>query len=433
MALLRRSLSMDAVAAAPVTEPSTASADAMLPGDAPPPLVEVPLAAMSATTPVAVSGDLLAVESVAPPAPMARPATPPPQPWQSIDWERLFGVRAAAVLGGIALALAGLLFFKYSIEHGLIPPWLRVVLGTIVGMGCIGGAEWTLRKRYAATADALAGGGLVVLYAAFWAASVRYELVPLGVGFALMIAVTATGCALAARHQALVTALIGLVGGFATPLLLSSGSDRPIGLFGYVMLLDLAVLTLARRGGWPWLALLSLAGTLLYEVLWIGLRMGPERLHFGLVILGGFALLFAAAGRVAPAEQRRGWWIAGAAAVLAPFAFALYFAADADFGPSLNPVAALLVLLAIAAAWLAEAQDQPALSVGAVAASLGVFTVWVAVRVDGEGLHPWQLTLWCAALAAALHLFVERRPQRADVRGPMPAAVLAAVGGFVLT
>ena len=363
------------------------------------------------------------------------PTPPPPQPapWESIDWERLFGVRGAAVLGGIALALAGLLFFKYSIEHGLIPPWLRVVMGTVVGVACIAGGEWTLRKRYAATADSLAGGGLVVLYAAFWAASVRYELVPLGVGFALMIAVTATGCALAARHQALVTALIGLVGGFATPLLLSSGSDRPIGLFGYVLLLDLALLVLARRGRWPWLALLSLAGTLLYQVLWIGTRMGPARLDLGLVILGVFAVLFAVASQLAPAENRRGWLITSAAAVLAPFAFALYFAIDADFGPDLNAVAALLVLLSFAAGWLAQAQNQPGLALGAAAASLGVLAVWIGMRVGGDGFSAWQLTLWCSALAAAFHVFVERDPERADGRGPTPAAALAAVGAFVLT
>jgi hypothetical protein len=370
--------------------------------------------------------DVLAPPQSAPP-----PAAPPA--WQNIEWERLFGVRAAAVLGGVALALAGLLFFKYSIEHGLIPPWLRVVLGTIVGVACIGGGEWTLRRRYAVTADALAGGGLVVLYAAFWAASVRYDLVPIGVGFVLMIAVTAAGCALAARHRALVTALIGLIGGFATPLLLSTGSDRPIGLFGYVLLLDVALLLLAQRGRWPWLAGLSFAGTLLYQVLWIGLRMGPDRLGLGLMILGLFAFVFAAAGRLAPDDERRGWWWSAAAAVLTPFAFALYFAADADFGPSLTPVAALLVLLSFAAAWLASEQDQPGLAVGAAAASLGVFTVWVAVRVDGEGIHPWQLTLWCTALAGVFHLFVERNPEQADVRGPMPAAVLAAGGGFVLT
>jgi len=368
-------------------------------------------------------------------APAAAPAAAPPSApaWQSLDWERLFGVRAAAVLGGIALALAGLLFFKYSIEHGLIPPWLRVVLGSAVGLGCIAGGEWTLRRRYAGTADALAGGGLVVLYAAFWAASVRYDLVPLGVGFALMIAVTAAGCALAARHHALVTALIGLVGGFATPLLLSSGSDRPLGLFGYVLLLNLALLVLAQRCGWPWLALLSLAGTLFYEVLWIGGRMGPERLQLGIAILALFALVFAVASRTAPDAARRGWWLSGAAAVLAPFAFALYFAADADFGPTLTPVAALLVLLALAAGWLARAQQQPGLALGAAAAGLGVLLVWVAVRAAMRGAQAWELAVWSVAFAAAFHLFVERDPARADARGPAPPAALAAAGGFALT
>src|SRR5207244_6099663 len=92
-----------------------------------------------------------------PPAPAPRPAAPPTvsAPRVEIDWEQLFGVRAAAGLGGVALALAGLLFFKYSIEHGLVPPWLRVVLGTVVGVACIAGSEWKLRRQYARTADAL--------------------------------------------------------------------------------------------------------------------------------------------------------------------------------------------------------------------------------------------------------------------------------------
>src|SRR5438552_8244676 len=137
-----------------------------------------------------------------PPPAAAPPAAPPPAsaPRLEIDWEQLFGVRAAAVLGGIALALAGLLFFKYSIEHGLIPPWLRVVLGTLVGVGCVGASEWRLRRQYAGTANALAGAGIVVLYAAFWAASALYGLVPMAAGFVLMAAVTAACAVLAAWH-----------------------------------------------------------------------------------------------------------------------------------------------------------------------------------------------------------------------------------------
>ena len=365
------------------------------------------------------------------PAPLAAPSPPPSAAGPGIDWERLFGVRAAAVLGGVALALAGLLFFKYSIEHGLIPPWLRVVLGTVVGLGCVAASEWSLRRRYAGTANALGGAGIVVLYAAFWAASALYGLVPMAAGFVLMIAVTGTCTVLAARHASLEIAVLGLAGGFATPLLLSSGSDRPIGLFGYILLLDVALLVLAQRRRWPALALLSLGGTVFYEVLWVGTRMGPERLSLGLAILALFSVLFVVAGRLVPEEDRGGWRIAPAAAVVVPFAFALYFAVDADFGPHLNRVAALLVLLSLAAGWLARVQGPPALALGAAAADLAVVGVWVIVRNVSEGLD-WEAALWSCAIALAFHLFVEREPARADRDGPAPPAMLAAIGFFVL-
>ena len=78
----------------------------------------------------------------------------PPSPRARIDWERWIGVRGAALLGGIVLALAALLFFKYSIERGLISPAVRVILGTLVGVAGIVASEW-LRRQYRILADAL--------------------------------------------------------------------------------------------------------------------------------------------------------------------------------------------------------------------------------------------------------------------------------------
>ena len=101
-------------------------------------------------------------------------------PSVDIDWESWVGVRGAALLGGIVLALAGLYFFQYSIEHGLIPPWLRVTLGTLAGLACIVGSEWKARERYETTANALVGAGVVILYSAVWAARVLYELIGFG-------------------------------------------------------------------------------------------------------------------------------------------------------------------------------------------------------------------------------------------------------------
>jgi len=63
----------------------------------------------------------------------------------------------------------------------------------------------------------------------------------------------------------------------------------------------------ARRRNWPLLSVLSLAGTLFYQVAWIGARMGPERLVLGLGILGVFATVFAVAGRLAGSEEEGHW------------------------------------------------------------------------------------------------------------------------------
>src|SRR5213083_910791 len=369
-----------------------------------------------------------------PPAPAPRPAAPPPvsAPRVEIDWEQLFGVRAAAGLGGVALALAGLLFFKYSIEHGLVPPWLRVVLGTVVGVACIAGSEWKLRRQYARTADALAGGGMVVLYAAFWAASIRYGLVPIPVAFVLMVAVTASGCVLSWRHSSQVIASLGLIGGFLPPLLLSTGADRPIGLFGYVLLLDTGLLYLARQRRWPVLALLSLAGTVFYQALWIGTRMGPDRLLLGLAILGAFALLFAVAPRLGGGEEADlEWLIAQAGGVLVPFAFVLYFASSTRLGLHFHPYGILLVPLSAAAGWIARAQRTYRIGLGAASATVAIVGAWLFTRAVGAGLA-WEAALWSVLLALTFHVFVEWERAPGGVDSPAPAAIVASLGFFVL-
>ncbi len=380
------------------------------------------------------------------PPPIAPPSEPgtteprdvPPTPPAASgnDWERWVGIRGAAVLGAVALGLAGLLFFKYSIERGLITPTMRVVLGTVVGLGCLGGSRWLRPRGYAYPSAALAGAGIVVLYGAFWAAHVLYGLIGVTPALVLMVLVTAAACVLAVADASLIIAVLGLVGGFATPLLLSSGSDRPIGLFGYVLLLDVALLTVGYKRNWPSLGLLSLAGTVLLEALWIGTRMGPDRLLLGLIILGVFALLFVAAGRFAPETLARGRWVwSQAAAVLFPFAFAVYFAGRVDLAPRLYPIAILLALLSVAAGWLARERGQPSLAVGAAAASTAVVAVWLFQHpIDNviETAAAWELVAVSLGLSLVFHAFVELDRETTGVDGPAPAAQVATGGFFVL-
>ncbi len=366
---------------------------------------------------------------IPPPLPIV---PPPPRPAAlEIDWERWIGVRGAALFGGVVLAMAGVFFFRYSIEHGLIPPWLRVALGFAAGSACLASSEWILRKRYPVTANPIAGAGTVVFYATAWAAHALYGLVGSQASFLLMMLVTATCCALSWRYDTIVIAIIGLVGGFLTPLLLASGSDNPLGLFGYVLLLDGGLLYLARQRRWPSLALLSLIGTVFYEATWLLIHLDAERLWLGIVIVGVFAALFA---MVVPAaedgEAGQEWWITRAAGVLLPFAFVFYFATQAQLSTHLYPLASLLVLLVAAATWIGTQQRHDWMGTAAASGLVAVIAVWLSGHSLTTALA-WELMLVTLFSAGVAHAFIEWPGN--DIRLVTKQALIVLLGLFALT
>ncbi len=395
----------------------------------------VPVFAEPELPPVAVAARVEHIEPVAVPrepvpAPDPAPArapTPLP-PVARFDWERWIGVRGAAALGACVLVIAGLYFFKYSIENDLIPPALRVVLGVLVGMGAIGGSERMLRERYTVLANWVAGAGVAILYSAFWYAHAEH-LIASSLAFGLMILVTAACGLLALRHDAMVVALLGLVGGFVTPVALSSGEDHPFGLFGYLLMLDAALLYLARKKGWPLLGALSLLVTAIYQVAWIGERMGPERLWLGAGILVVFGGVYAALSP-APSERDSGLWkVTRIATVLLPFAFGLYFGLRADLGDDLRPLGGMLCVVVAGAAWITRARSVPWASPVAAISATTVVGSWLLVH--DRAAHAVEAAVLAVAIAAIFHAFVEldeRFPRGAGRAPAARAAALSALG-----
>ncbi len=319
-----------------------------------------------------------------------------------IDWERWIGVRGAAAAGGIVLALAALLFFQYSIEHGLISPTMRVVFGVLLGVGCLVGSEWLIKRGQAPAANALAGAGVVILYGATWAAQTLYGLIGIVPAFVLMVVITAVCVAVAIARDARFIAVLGLLGGFATPLLIASDAGGPAALFGYILLLDLGLLWLARARGWPLLAVLSLGATALHQGLWIIGTMDAERAALGVVILGVFGLAFLVVGN-GEKENSLLWRATRAGGVAVPFAFGLHFAGTAKLADNPLGLGVLLVILSAGACWLARKEPRgPA--IGAAGASLGVMTLWMIThRLNLT--QAWQAVAICIAISAVFSVF----------------------------
>src|SRR5215475_2955828 len=225
------------------------------------------------------------------------PARPP------INWEQFMGAKLFAWIGGLALFLGVAFFVKYSFEHNLISPELRVAIGFVVGASLVIGGLLLRRKENAVTAQTLCATGILVLYAVTFACRAYYHFAFFGLipTFLLMTLITAVAFLLSVRLNAIVVAVLGIAGGFLTPILLSTNQDNPLALFGYIALLDIGLLALAQRQRWNSLAILGAIGTALMQFAWVGAFFVPEKYFAGnkllifMAVFVGFQALFLAA------------------------------------------------------------------------------------------------------------------------------------------
>lgn len=229
--------------------------------------------------------DLPATDPAAPQQPpaaartvTAQAATATPQPF---DLDPLYTRCRDWLLGGNTLVRAGILvlFFglaflaRYAVEHALLPPGLR-----LAGIGAAGlalaGLGWRLRDTRRGYALTLQGGGVAALYLTVFAAFRLYGLLPAGIAFGLMLLMVAVAAWFAVRQDAAALAVIGTAGGFAAPILASTGGGSHVELFAYYALLNAGVLLLAWRRAWR---SLNLTGFLFTFA--IGLAWGASDYH----------------------------------------------------------------------------------------------------------------------------------------------------------
>jgi len=329
--------------------------------------------------------------------PTPHPPLPTPPPRKPFDWESLIGVKLFSWIAGIALVLAALFFLSYSVEHGWLSPPVRASLGMITGIVLLLVCELRVARDYSFTANAMDGAGIAILYATLFAIHALWHLLPIGVVFALMLIVTAIAVLLSIRRDSVFIALLGLVGGFATPSLLSTGENKPIALFSYLLLLNIGLLWVAIQRRWPLLTALSVAFTVIYEWGWIGKFLTVSQLPLAVSI---FIVFAAAAGaslwlrRRADQAQQRFDFAAISSAGL-PLLFAIYVAAVSSYGMQYNVLFTFLLFITTGLSVIAIFRGPAWLHLLGGATIALVLIVWRASSYTPDA-WPWILA-WIAA------------------------------------
>jgi len=227
-----------------------------------------------------------------PPAPPLPPAPPRPAA-PAVNWEQFMGVKGFAWIGGFALFLGIVFSIQYAYAHNLISHELQAGAGFLIGLGVLVVGVVMSHKNLSALSQTLCATGVVILYTVTFSchAIYRFSFFGLVPTFLLMVLITVTAFLLAARFDALVVALLGMLGGFLTPILLSTGQDNPFGLFGYIAILDTGLILVALYRRWFFLTALAALGTAVLQILWAGKFFVAEKYFDGNKILVALAVL----------------------------------------------------------------------------------------------------------------------------------------------
>lgn len=318
---------------------------------------------------------------------------------QRLQFEQQFFAKLPVWIGGVALAFAGFYLVKYSIDHGILTPGVRTLIGLIFGTALIAGGQLVHRRPGMANGmrigQALCGAGIADLYGCIFAATSLYGLIPPFAGGSGMALVTALAVFLSLRHGAPI-ALMGLTGGLITPALISSNQPNAMLLFAYIYLVFGGIMAVVRLRQWWWMAPLALAGAYGWVLVWVLFQgMPDDTAWLGLFLLAATATTHWAIG------NRRDETVA---LFRSPIGFTRLISLGAAV-PLMVTVAhmgafdalSLSLFAALSAACLFLAWRQPAAYYFAPWLSLGAS---VLILLLEDGMEPAVRAWWCVAFAA---------------------------------
>jgi uncharacterized membrane protein len=165
------------------------------------------------------------------------------------DVERFIGENLINKIG-IAVTVIGVAIgTKYAIDHDLISPVTRIILGYLAGALLLLFAV-RLKDKYEKFSAVLLSGSMAIMYFITYAAYSFFSLFPQLLTFFLMVIITIFTVSAALKYNKEVIAIIGLVGAYAIPFLLGDNPDAAFVLFSYTAIINAGILIIAVKKYW---------------------------------------------------------------------------------------------------------------------------------------------------------------------------------------
>lgn len=227
-----------------------------------------------------------------PPEPESKPAPAfLHSSWQAASLENIIGLRLIHLIGIIVLVIGLSLGVKYAIDANLISEKLRILLAYLAG-GLLLFFSFRLRKAYAGFSAILFSGAMASVYFTTYAAFVYYNLLSFPLTFVLMVLFTIYTVFEAFRYDRQEIALLGLVGAYGIPFLISPNRGNPQLLFLYMAIINAGILALSIKKNWILMGRVAQAISWIIFIGWLVMQEAVQLKGTGLLFMSLFFFLF---------------------------------------------------------------------------------------------------------------------------------------------
>lgn len=206
--------------------------------------------------------------------------------------EGLIGLRLIHVVGIVVLVIGLSLGVKYAIDKDLISEGMRIILAYMAGAVLLL-LSMHLKKAYGGFSAILFSGAMASAYFTTYGAFVYYHFLSYTMAFSIMIALTIFTAYQALLYDRQEIALLGLVGAYGIPFLISPDRGHPELLFLYMSIINCGIIFLCAKKPWLVVGRSAQAISWLFFIGWAALQNDPEIKSYGLIYMFWFFGLFA--------------------------------------------------------------------------------------------------------------------------------------------
>jgi len=210
---------------------------------------------------------------------------------QKLGLEHFIGLKLIHLVGIIVLVIGISIGVKYAIDGQLISEAMRIVLAYAAGILLLI-LSIRLKKNYQLFSAILFSGSMASIYFTTYAAFAYYHFIPGTVAFLIMAALTVYTIFMAIRYDRKEIAIVGMVGAYGIPFLVSANSERVDLFLSYILLINLGIVFLSFRKSWKLVGQLAMLITWVLFIGWAMLRYEGSQQWLALVFMTAYYLLF---------------------------------------------------------------------------------------------------------------------------------------------